>query len=199
MKVEYNSDGYRDFSQRYSGTYGWLEREGKESLLVKLLEVDHASLKFMDKRGMEFFARPDMGNYFSFLPVVKGSYLYKDDIVVVQRRPARQWKRGICEDNTSITKPSPVGEFKDSLAISFEVLDEIFYPKPNFSVSIFRETRMGNVVLFNHQFSIYKGLIYVYDMCIGKYENGKFILNDGTFLQEIQDLITMNKLDMEVA
>lgn len=198
MKVEYNSDGYRDFSQRYSDTYGWLEREGKESILVKLLSVDHDSLKFMDKRGMEFFARPDMGNYFSFIPVVKGSYLYKGDVVVVQRRPARQWKRGICEDNTSITIPGPIGGFRNVLDISFDVLEELFYPKPNFSVPIFRETRKGDAVLFNHQFSIYKNLIYVYDQCIGNYESGKFVLNDGTFMQEVQDIINLNKLDMEV-
>lgn len=193
MKVEFTSYGTRDFVQRYAETYGWLERNGKPNLLVKLLKITDSFLNFTDETGFEYTALSDRGNWFTFIPVVKGSYLYKDTIVVVQRIPARQWRRGICEENTSIKTIEGV-----SLDTNFEVLKAIFSPVQNTTIETFKHTLEGDRVLFNPQFSIYKNRFYVYDNVIGTYESGKVMLNNDLFQQEITDIFNSHNIPVVV-
>lgn len=194
MKVEFTSEGYRDFSQRYSGTFGWLERKDKNPVLVQLQNVNSDELTFIDANRIEYFARSDRDNWFSFIPVKKGSYLYKDGIVVVQRRPARQWKRGICEDNTTITT---LGD-KQPLSVTFDILSNIFSPQYNYTVEKFRSFKGGDLVLFNNQFSIYNNVMYLYDIPIGQYKEGKLVLESDVFQQEVKDVFMLNRVDVEV-
>jgi hypothetical protein len=193
MKVEFTSYGTRDFVQRYAETYGWLERPGKPSLLVKLLKIRENSLIFTDETGFEYTALSDRGNWFSFIPVVKGSYLYQDSIVVVQRVPARQWRRGICEDNTSIRTLD-----HQSLNVNFETLKALFSPIRNTTIETFKETLIGNRVLFNNQFSLYQNRFFVYENFIGTYEPGKVTLNNDLFQQEVADIFNSFNIPVTV-
>lgn len=193
MKVLYTSEGVHDFSQRYEGTFGWIDRANASSLMVKLTSVTPNTLTFQDKKNIEYYARADRDVWFSFLPVKKGSYLFHDEIVVVERRPARQWKRGICEENTTIRKLS--GEF---LPVSFEILQEVFDPSPNYTVQKFRDDGDGGCVLLNNQFSIYKDFVYLYSVLIGRYERGTITLDNDVFLQEIKDICRDKNLSLEV-
>lgn len=193
MKVEFTSRDFRDFAQRYQETYGWLERDGKPSILVKLKSVREDKTIFIDKNSFEYAALSDRGNFFSFLPVSKGSYLYLNTIVVVQRIPARQWKRGICENNTSVRDLD--GVYYD---INFSLLETIFGNTENNTIKKFKETLVGDLVLFNHQFSIYKNGVYVYNLYIGEYFQGTIKLINEIFAQELTDIITKERLPISI-
>lgn len=194
MKAEYTREGWRDFSQRYSGTFGWYE--GKEGpVLVRLESVDESSLYFKDVSGMGYTAHPSRGNVFSFLPVIKGSYLYDGDVVVVERRPARQWKRGICIENTLIRNLKG-----NEYEVGFPILQKLFSGEEDRSVLKFKNDGTLPMLLSN-QFSVGKDYgIYLYNTLIGEVDldNKKVKLEENLFQQEIEDLVTKHSLGWAV-
>lgn len=97
-------DNFRDFSQRYQGTYGWLLNEAKNGkVLVYIRKVEENRVTFMDITGRDFHANAGQQVTFEFLPVTRG-WFYSEDgkMCLLSRKPARQWHRGICPANTNI-------------------------------------------------------------------------------------------------
>ena len=194
MKAEYTREGWRDFNQRYSDTFGWFEGSNGP-VLVRLDSVSETTLRFSDSNGMGYTANVDRGNTFSFIPVIKGCYMYNGDVVVVERKPARQWKRGICVDNTTIRNLN--GDHYD---VDFPILRELFSGNPDNSVARYKQEGILPVLLDN-QFSVGKGLgIYLYTSLIGELDpvNKIVILEEELFKQEMQDLVNRHALGWEV-
>jgi hypothetical protein len=194
MIEEFKSDTLADFRQRYQGCYGWFEKSPEQRILVVLDSVDFA-LKFRDKTGMVFSANPDKGNKFSFLPVEKGVHWAGGRVVLCNRIPARQYRRGICADNTSIYQLTTT----HTLHPSFDLLETIFGEDENQSIDEFRTAYKGNVVL-DKMFSIVDNRVYLYAHLLGVYtpEKQAITLNQTIFFQEIYDTVTRNKLDLEI-
>lgn len=196
MKEEFKSDGWKDFSQRYQGTFGFFERENAPRLLVQLVKVGETQLTFTDKAGMSYFANPDRGNVFSFIPVERGSYNFGSDVVMCSRVPARQWKRGLCIENTHIQSLSD----GSSLPVDFTTL-EIMFPVKEGRSSIplerFKATLSGNVA-FDTMFSLVNNRLFLYEREIGTYTNHLFTLTNHLFKQEVTDLITRHQLPISV-
>ncbi len=196
MKEEFKSDGWRDFAQRYQGTFGFYERENKARLLVQLVKVSETQLTFTDKTGLKYFANPDKGNVFSFIPVERGCYNYGADVVTCKRVPARQWKRGLCPENTNI---SSLRE-KRSLPVDFTTL-EIMFPveegRSSTQLANFKAYLAGNVA-FDNMFSLVENKLYLYDNLIGTYGMRTFTLTNHLFKQEVNDLVTRHQLPITV-
>lgn len=188
MKEEFKRERWEDFQARYQGTYGWYSLSNRK-VLVRLTRVREDSLTFTDKTGFEYSANPDCGNVFTFLPLTRGCYQYKENVVVVQRVPRRQWKRGICDGNTSI---HVIGQ--GAIAVDFDVLEEIFKPKAEIPFNINTPTAINNI------FSIVMGYVYLYDRPIAKVDKAKMEISCLTnlFKQEIQDLCRNYSLPLEV-
>lgn len=195
MIEEFKSDGWRDFSQRYIGTFGWFEKQNGEKLLVKLMSCNDSSLVFSDEKKMEYYAMPDSGNKFHFLPTLRGAYQYGDTVLVVERIPNRQWKRGVCADNTRIYDL----ETGRSLALTFENLSAIYGPKDDKVLLQWCKSGKGNVCL-NNVFSIVRDTVYVYTNIIGYYSRIKQQVSLGSdmFKQELEDVFTRLKVDVLV-
>lgn len=194
MKEEFKSDHWKDFSQRYQGTYGWYEREDKGKLLVYLAKVDEDNLTFQDESGFKYYARPDKDNYFTFIPVERGCYNFEtNEVVVVRRHPARQWKRGLCSENTIIQRLSD----NQNLGVGFKVLDSIFTPKPNTALERFKAHRDCNVA-FDRTLAHVNGKLYIYNNVIGEYKTGGFHLSNALFKQEVEDVVKRNNLNIMV-
>jgi len=191
MKTEFLSDGWRDFHQRYKDTFGWFEREGKPSVLVKLVSIEAHGLEFVDEQGFRYNAYPDKGNFFTFLPVVKGCYLFGDKVVTVERIPARQWRRGICNDNTSITNTA--GYF---YSVDFPIIKAIFTGQNN-TIERYKLAKQLPVLL-NSQFHIEHEGVFVYNKRIGNFGDDTIILDDSVFSQELGDLMKQHQLPIRV-
>jgi len=195
MREQYNVSGWNDFRQRYQDTFGWYERDGKPPLLVKLLSVDDSELRFQCKDGMTYHAKPDKGNFFTFIPVMKGVHYYGNCIVLVRRIPARQYKRGITTDNTAIV------DIKTGLAISptFELLESIFGDTYNPNFEKFVEKLSGDVI-FDNIFSIIDNNVHVYEALLGRYypDTCRIELKGNIFFQEVSDVINKYSLPIMV-
>ena len=195
MKEEFNSAYWSDFRQRYQGTYGWWETDKKERLLVYLREVGEERVIFQNKDGFKFTAIADQGNSFTFLPVVRGCFNYLDDgVVVTRRRPARMWKRGVCEENTDIISLA-TGK---TLGVNFQTLEGIFGDKTNTALARFKQTLTGNAAIDN-VFSVVGNKLFLYENQIGSYANREFTLTSDLFQQEVNDLVNRHHLPIIVS
>lgn len=97
-----------DFRRRYEGTYVFVkEPDGGESNLFHLDRVEEND----EKTGVFHLRSEEIGkiklNFGSahtikFVPAPVGVFQYKTDAHVCQRNPIRQYRRGICSDNTFI-------------------------------------------------------------------------------------------------
>ena len=190
MKEEFKSRTYGDFSQRYQGTYGWFQKPAGGEILVKLIKVREESLKFQDKSGGEYTANADVGNVFSFLPTTKGAYLYGDGFVVVKRVPARQYKRGICDDNTTIYNPISFL----NIPVGFEVLETVFTEN-------IPEYIPGKIFIADKVITFSPTAVWLYENKIGKVgDGGTVVLHDKfkVFQQEVEDAIAKHSLPFGV-
>lgn len=192
MKAEFKSSEWRDFTQRYHNTYGWFEREGKPSLLVNVAEVNEERMVFIDKQGMKYTALADKGNIFSFIPVIRGMYKCKGEVTYILRTAARQYKRGICQDNTSI-----VSLYQGSQFLDFKIIEDMLNTNVQEDIAKFKGGLRDNVLLSN-QFSIVGGQVYLYNDVIGKIAKEHVELTSPLFMQEITDIFRANNIDMEV-
>lgn len=75
MKTQFLGREARDFNQRYVGTYGFLEREGKNDLPVFIREVEGDTLLFEDLQGNNFHTYADKGVGFRFQQIRRSVYV----------------------------------------------------------------------------------------------------------------------------
>jgi hypothetical protein len=117
-------------------------------------------------------------------------------MIYLERRPARQWKRGICGENTMLYSFS----VKDYMGVSFERLGAIFDPKPpkhtEKMYKLMMEGQRAGVAL-NHQFGLWNGEVYIYNRVIGKHTKDTVTV-DEMFVQELKDVIRDLNLDLKV-
>jgi hypothetical protein len=188
MLEVFKSNGWNDFRQRYSNTYGWYNHEGKK-VMVHVDEVFEDEVHFSDKNGVKYNAIADKGVTFEFLPVQRGVYNYvNDDLLYVSRKPARMWKRGIAMDNTNFYSFR-----KGAVRPDFSMLETVFGTPATNPITDWVKGKRNNVAL-SPQFSVYDNKVFLYDQKIGVYKTGVITLDTNLFSQEITDLIRKNDL-----
>ena len=110
MFEKFTSMDSGDFRQRYQGTYGFFTYKGKRTLTrLDNIQANGRSsyVEFSDRDGLKYLLHPDSedeGTGFEFLPPKSSYYNTTEGIpLLVSRVPARQFQRGICDKNTSIS------------------------------------------------------------------------------------------------
>lgn len=199
MKEEFTSAGSRDFRQRYEQTFGWYTSESQQRILVMLESVSEAGVKFRDSRKNQYTALPDVGNQFEFLSPVKRLFAVKDDIYLIQRRAARQFQRGVSSSNTTIIK-LPIGV---PVSVNFSNVAAAF--TPTVRVGFERkwaayEEGMRNSMLLSDLFAVCQDNLFLYKEVVGKVDRKakKIVLTDGTFRQEVADVLRDNGINYSV-
>lgn len=178
---------HRDFSARYRGTYGWFMKDDHERVLAYIAEVGDTQVVFQDVHGMNYHAYANKGSNFEFLPVTKGWFYGRDGrMFLFSRRPARQWHRGICSNNTLIYRVRPDGALASS-DVNIAVLDNVFN---HLEKEAYRYEDSKNCLL-SKQFAVLQGNVYLYDRVIGKIVDKKIVLQEGAEMlkQELMDVV----------
>jgi hypothetical protein len=188
MLEEFKSGTVRDFSQRYVGTYGYFTTEkDKRRILVHLSSIDHGDLSFTDDRGNSYTAKPDVGNIFEFLPLTRKLILYKGTIVHISRKPARQWQRGVSENNTSLEY---IGSGR-KLSLSFALLKAAYlneYEYTRRAEEDFLSKEVG-CLLLSDTFALVGDTVFLYNVKIGTLSGTVIELTTALFYQELTDLL----------
>lgn len=183
----------QDFKQRYSGVLGWyISEEDKSKILVTVSNVSNERVTFRDQHGGTYYAFVNGGVRFEFLPVEKSWRNTEDACFFLYRIPARQWKRGICADNTSITSASTLlGMWNtDGERTWADRIFKIFSFNNTYREEVlkFLEGKRTTVAISPH-FAILSNHIFLHNINIGTYKNNVITLTDGMLLQELTDTI----------
>lgn len=184
------SENWRDFSQRYKGTYGWYSPEKGTKIPVFISEVAQDHLKFVGLDNREFEARADKGVAFQFAPLNRRIHVGNDGhAYVVCRRPARQYRRGICGDNTFIYRLTAAGV--KSMPISTATM-KILLAEEGMKVS--------NGVKLSNAFCLVGPAFYAYEQLIGAFADNSITLNPRAklLIQEVKDAIRDSSLNFKV-
>jgi hypothetical protein len=190
--TSYNRD---DFSRRYSGTYGWL-LQGNTEIFVLLNRVDSEKVSFSTGNNLPYYANVDSGTRFKFIPVKNGWFNANDgNTYLLSRQPARQWKRGIADSNTTITSIAHMSD----VPLTYKVLSTIF--NDNYSKLNPIKTWEGRSCALSQHFAVSpNNRLYFYRQIIGEYDplNKAFILEMPIVKQELEDLINRNNWFLKV-
>lgn len=188
MLEEFKSGTVRDFSQRYVGTYGYFTTEkDKRRILVHLSEISHGDLTFSDDRGNTYTAKPDVGNIFEFLPLTRKLILYKGNVVHISRKPARQWQRGVSENNTSLEYIAT----RRRLSLSFAVLKAAYLNEYKYTSEAETDflDKEENSLLLSDTFALVGEVVFLYNVKIGTVSGSAIELTTALFYQELTDLL----------
>ena len=189
-------ENFRDFTARYRGTYGWLIDENKAKTFVYISNVTEDEVTFTTMEGGRYYAYVDKEVMFEFLPVQRGWFNGKSgNKYFLTRRPARQWHRGICSANTTISMYNDV--IRKVMAVDFHnsVMGDIFNKNSNMN-----QYSLGNNSLLSKHFAVFDTNLYFYDRHVGEYKNNVIKLHEeATFLkQELMDLAKRNSYKLEI-
>lgn len=198
MKVPYRSENYRDFHQRYHCTYGYLLLHG-EKKLIYLTDIGSGRAEFIDKNKREGYVYSDADLEFEFIPVTHGWVANSTNCCLLSRVPNRQWKRGICESNTSFS----VFYGKDKVIPTdldvFDLLDTISEEALQGSYDAWKAGTRVNCVLSKHFAINSYRKVFFFDKLIGNYTEDGFVLDSDLVSQELKDLLVRRHINERVS
>lgn len=190
--------GAGDFRQRYRNSYGYFTvPSDNRKVLVFIQSVDD-TVTFIDENRSKYYGHPDEGLEFEFIPVRKKLFMYGEDLFLAQRQPARQWARGVNQQNTRITNVSK-HRGEDLL---FGIVRAAF-EAPSYDVLTnvkLLEERVLTSITLSDMFGVVKDVLYLYDNPIGSFLTGpkEITLEESLFKQEVMDLVERNNLGYRV-
>lgn len=172
-----------DFRQRYEGTYGFFVDETGTRMLTKILAIDQESspraVHFVDERGVTYTLYADVaGNIgYEFLPPKSMFHNTEYGVYYTQRRAARQFKRGVCSENTTIFRLLN-GSF-EQVRVDFPQLKAIYSRPVSFDEAFARyKAKLWQSVALSKNFSLVRGkgvyLLTELIASVGESEDGKY-------------------------
>ncbi|HET8685655.1 MAG TPA: hypothetical protein VFM18_03190, partial [Methanosarcina sp.] len=198
MHDSLTSNNWRDFQQRYQGTYGWLDNKGKE-IPVHIQNVSDRMVTFQGLDGSEFFSYADKDVKFRFAPLRRRLIIggRTKSLLYITRHPARQWSRGICDNNTKIYTCGPDGRARAVSVNARNVEDVLLGENINEAVTDGqRILKLGDTFAINGQY------VWLYSTPIGTFADNTISLAPRTggdlFQQELRDIIRDFKYDIKV-
>ena len=193
MKDTLTSHNHQDFRARYGGTYGWLV-DGDKRKFVYVDSSNAFRVYFTEGGETVFHANADAGVEFEFIPVNRGWFNAKDKQVwYLERVPARQWRRGICDSNTSIYNINKI-DWQERL--TYQRLASIFSPGfDNWKVENYNK---GPYALSRNFAVDASGNIYFYNTVVGIATGGEYKITNKIIYQEMVDLVRRKNIGFKV-
>lgn len=188
MLDTFNSSNHRDFGPRYANTFGWLvdEKSGTKKL-IQITEVQTDRVFFKTNTSQVYHANLDSSVVFEFIQVKQGWFNSTDgESYLLSRSPARQWKRGISNSNTTVQR------LRDScgLDVSYKLLDQLKWEEDGYN--------QAEGAISKHFAICPAGSFYFYSQIIGKVKEKTITLYTRLVHQELTDLIRRKNLSFEV-
>lgn len=129
--MQFTSQNTEDISKYFDGTFVKFRETGDRLFIINSI---HKSVVYAeDARGdqIEIKLWPDQPFEMQTYSPHKAYFQTKNGACLLARRPMRQFRRGICNDNTSITLLTPDGKSKNC-SITFELLQQ-YVDKPQYT------------------------------------------------------------------
>ena len=113
-----------DFRQRYKGTFGFYHRDNTKTLVrLDSIDLERKRVQFVDIRGNDYTLNMNHDDDIGFTFIAPKAQWHNTSYgaLLCQRIPQKQYRRGICENNTQL-----LGSSGSNAGISFQTLDAVF-------------------------------------------------------------------------
>lgn len=135
-----DKESYPDFKKYYLNTYIKLKETGDNLYWVDRVDEEYTTLLSMEDSEKILLSHENGYNVDFILPR-KASFLHKNVLYHLARTPARQWKKGICKENTTCaylahTGKWTSGELTNNVITSY-CQKNIFFPLESINSSTF--------------------------------------------------------------
>ena len=191
-------ENWRDFGQRYVDTFAFFIPPGTDNRrLCYITHSDDREVSFRTSAdGLHFSALRDSGTMFEFIQVDKAWVMGAAGVpYLLQRVPARQWRRGIARNNTSIYYLDEQSKALQQAGVNWKTMREIFGDKAK------RPCGYADV-LSKHFLAVTDGALLFYanqaGECITR-DNRKVIRlpKDSLVVQEVVDVLRRTGKDKD--
>ena len=192
--MDFVHSNWRDIQKYYENTYVKFSEFGDKLFYINSVGSDKVAGVDDENTAFELFlsnSAPYMVNY--LLPH-KAVFQWKDSVYLLQRIPARQYRRGLCSDNTMITNVTT----GTRLDIGFNSL-KAFVGKPSyssFSNAFNTKAKTKAVALSSRMSYLRSGYILIDSHKIAQfdYNTKKILMLHKIFLPEImQHMVDHNE------
>lgn len=102
-----SKNNWKDIEKYYSRTFVKFSEYPEEIFFIDRVTKDRVIA--MDEKGEEFHILLENEYELEYILPQKTTFQYKDKAYILNRIPARQWKRGICKENTYLSALNTVG------------------------------------------------------------------------------------------
>ena len=133
--MQFKTDNYDDIKKYYAGTFIKVKEYG--DLLFRIDRVERTSVSGMVEDGREFVLYMDQDNPYEIDYVLphKSFFQFGADACQLYRVPARQYRRGLCIDNTRIARLNSKGQQEQLGDLSFESLKAFVAKQPFYTLT----------------------------------------------------------------
>lgn len=184
-----------DFRQRYKHNYGFLTTEnGRRLVYIREVSADRVSFVTQDN-GDVYYAHAGAGIEFDFIPIVRGWYHTLEQAIFLTRVPARQYHRGISQNNTVVQAGGYGMLFPSELSLA--LLKELFEEPITYTLQNFLDQTVFYFIL-SKAFCICYNDVYFFNQRVGTYQNRTITLSSPLVQQEINDVIQRRNLALTV-
>ena len=126
--MEFTSSNWQDIRKYYEGTYVKFTEFGDRLFYIGQVRPDGISGMDDEQTAFEMYLSDAAPYTVNFTLPHKATFQWKDSVYLLQRIPARQYRRGLCSDNTMITNVAT----GTSVDVGFQSL-KAFVSKPSYS------------------------------------------------------------------
>lgn len=126
--MEFTSSNWRDIQKYYEGTYVKFTEFGDRLFYIAQVRPEGISGIDDEDTAFELYLSDAYPYTVNYLLPHKATFQWKDSVYMLQRIPARQYRRGLCSDNTQITNVAT----GNNVDVNFQSL-KAFVSKPSYS------------------------------------------------------------------
>lgn len=193
--MELYAKDHRDIQRYFGNTFVKLPQYGDKVFRVAEVKATHVLLKDkeQDIYKIELADEGEPAYSFDYVLPHKAVFFCQGKTLLLQRRPARQYFRGCCSENTQVLDI----ETGRLVGLSYEVLEGFAMKPPYFSFQQALEKLSAKVtcVPLTKRFSLSRNMsVYVDNKAIGIVDQGlkKLVLFDNAkiFVAEMKTLVT---------
>jgi len=193
MREQVKNFNFDHWHQRYQGCFGYLCVDNKE-IAVVINQIKPGQIDYSTSAMNNLFIIAGADVEFNFQPLRPGYNPTTKGLYFVQRIPARQWRRGICPDN------SRVFTCKNGLKAAAWNNNAIFSLLEN-GIS-FRESvknyETNKYAALSKHFALMDTTLYFYDQQVGALTDNVIKLPTPDIAQELSDVIKRNNYPWSV-
>lgn len=197
MKDSLTSSNFEDFRKRYEGTYGNYSHKLDKPIMVRLDTVQEGQVNFIDAKGGTYHTYADAGIPFEFYPVERRvANTPTGNVLYCTRKTATQWRRGVCDNNTSVVNLVT----NRTQAVNFATLACLYEPNKAYDKALqvyLKREREG--IALSDKFCLLRDVVMLYNIPIGRFNiEEKTATVHSMFNQEFRDLVNRNNFPIKV-